>query len=186
MDASRMNIPKLMYEYCYCNYICMWEIISVVLCYFISVIFIFVINYTWCQKCQHDFLIPDCPFNFSRTDDRTRWIRRFERFRQASGLVEKSEENEVNTLIYMMWDVADDIFQAFKTRQKKYNVVKEKFEKQFMKKRNIIYMYKCAKFNSRRQEDEEAVDMFITALYNLAERCEYTVLCTMTRYEIES
>ena len=43
-----------------------------------------------------------------------------------------------------------------------------------MKKRNIIY--ERAMFNSRRQEDGEVVDVFITALYNLAERCEYGAL----------
>ena len=76
-----------------------------------------------------------------------------------------------------MGDTADDIFQAFTLHdedKKKYEVVKEKFEKHFMKKRNIIY--ERAKFNLRRQEDGEAVDVFITALYNLAERCEYGAL----------
>lgn len=76
-----------------------------------------------------------------------------------------------------MGNAANDIFQAFMLQdedKKKYEVVKEKFEKHFMKKRNIIY--KRAKFNSRRQKDGETVDMFITALYNLAERCEYGAL----------
>ena len=73
-------------------------------------------------------IAPPAPFNFSRTDEWPRWIRRFERFRQASGLVEKSEENQVNTLIY----AADDIFQAFMLHdedKKKYEVVKYEVRK---------------------------------------------------------
>ena len=98
----------------------------------------FVINYTWCQKSYQ--IAPPAPFNFSRTDEWPRWIRRFERFRQASGLVEKSEENQVNTLIYTMGDAADDIFQAFMLQdedKKKYEVVKEKFEKHYIRMHQV-------------------------------------------------
>ena len=45
----------------------------------------------------------------------TKWIRRFERFRQASGLASKSEENQVNTLVYSMGDEADDILASSST-----------------------------------------------------------------------
>ena len=50
------------------------------------------------------------PFNFSRPDEWTKWILRFERFRMASGLDEKGEAAQVNTLIYSMGDEGDDIF----------------------------------------------------------------------------
>ena len=56
------------------------------------------------------------------------------------GLVEKSEENQVNTLIYTMGDTADDIFQAFMLQdedKKKYEVVKEKFEKHYIRTRQV-------------------------------------------------
>ena len=35
---------------------------------------------------------PPEPFTFSRPEEWTRWSRRFERFRQASGLKEKGDE----------------------------------------------------------------------------------------------
>ena len=60
---------------------------------------------------------PPESFNFSRTDEWPRWIRRFERFRQATGLV--------NTLIYTMGDAADNIFMLEDEDRKKYEVVKE-------------------------------------------------------------
>ena len=100
--------------------------------------------------------------------------RRFERFRQASGLTEKSEESQVNMLIYSMGDKADDIFQSFElstVNAKKYKTVLDKFENHFMKRRNTIF--ERARFNSRRQEQGEAVDDFIVDLYALAENCKY-------------
>ena len=63
---------------------------------------------------------------------------RFERFRQASGLTEKSEEAQVNTLMYCMGDRADDILRSFKLSEedsKKYEVVKNKFDSHFVKRR---------------------------------------------------
>ena len=49
--------------------------------------------------------------------------------------------------------------------------MKKKFDDYFMKKKNVIY--ERAKFNMRRQEEGEPVDAFITALYNLALKCDY-------------
>ena len=52
---------------------------------------------------------PPKSFNFVNPEEWPNWIRRFERFRQASGLSAKSSANQVNTLIYTMGDHADDI-----------------------------------------------------------------------------
>ncbi|KAL6490042.1 hypothetical protein MHYP_G00003870 [Metynnis hypsauchen] len=49
------------------------------------------------------------PFDFSNTAEWPRWIRRFERFRLASGLSTKPEDYQVNSLLYAMGDEADDI-----------------------------------------------------------------------------
>ncbi|UYV75493.1 hypothetical protein LAZ67_13000401 [Cordylochernes scorpioides] len=49
------------------------------------------------------------PFNFSNPGDWPKWIRRFERFRQASGLINNPENEQVNMLVYCMGDNADDI-----------------------------------------------------------------------------
>ena len=68
-----------------------------------------------------------------------------------------------------MGDEADDILQSFslsEDEQKVYDRVKTRFERHFVKRRNIIF--ERAKFNSRKQEQGETVDAFITALYGLA------------------
>ena len=73
-----------------------------------------------------------------------------------------------------MGDQADDILHAFNLSEedaKKYNVVKNKFDGYFIKRRNVIF--ERAKFNMRKQEEGEIVDSFITALYELAEHCNY-------------
>ena len=119
---------------------------------------------------------PPEPFAFSRPTEWTKWSRRFERFRQASGLKEKGEEAQVNTLIYSMGDEADDILRSFGLTEnsKKYDVVLAKFESHFIKRRNVIF--ERAKFNMRRQEEGESVYAFITSLYGLAEHCGYANL----------
>ena len=117
---------------------------------------------------------PPEPFTFTRPEEWQKWIRRFERFRKASGLEAKQQEAQVNTLIYTMGDEADDILRSFslsEDEQKVYDTVKTRFERHFVKRRNIIF--ERAKFNSRKQEQGETVDAFITALYGLAEHCNY-------------
>ena len=76
-----------------------------------------------------------------------------------------------------MGDEADDILRSFGLSAddaKKYDVLKGKFDSHFIKRRNVIY--ERARFNQRRQEAGESVDCFVTALYGLAEHCEYAAL----------
>ena len=117
---------------------------------------------------------PIEPFNFKRPEEWPQWIRRFERFRVASGLSSKSEVNQVNTLVYSMGAKADDIFQSFnlgEEQAKVYNTVKDKFDSHFVKRRNVIF--ERVKFNRRVQQEGESVDDFIIGLYSLAEHCDY-------------
>ena len=116
-------------------------------------------------------------FNFTKPEEWSQWIKRFERFRQASGIASKSEESQVNTLIYSMGQKADDILQSFRLSEedeKKYSTVKAKFEAYFIKRRNPIF--ERAKFNMRKQGETEPVDEFITDLYLLAKHCGYNDL----------
>lgn len=93
----------------------------------------------------------------------------------ASGLADRDEEPQVNMLIYCMGDEADDILRSFTFTAdesvKSYTTVKEKFDKHFIPKRNVIY--ERALFNSHRQEPGEPVDSFITTLHTLSENCDY-------------
>ncbi|UYV80387.1 K02A2.6-like [Cordylochernes scorpioides] len=117
------------------------------------------------------------PFNFSNPGDWPKWIRRFERFRQASGLINNPENEQVNMLVYCMGDNADDILLSCKIASdqlENYDKVIECFESHFIPRRNIIY--ERARFNQRCQQEGEKVNGFITALHSLAEHCNFEML----------
>ena len=59
---------------------------------------------------------PPESFNFTQ-DEWPKWVRRFERFLQGLGLKSKSEEHQVNALIYIMGDKADDILWVISRRK---------------------------------------------------------------------
>jgi len=52
-------------------------------------------------------------FSYCQPDQWPKWIRCFERFCQALGLAEKSDESKINTLIYCMGTEAEDILASF-------------------------------------------------------------------------
>ena len=117
---------------------------------------------------------PPEAFNFRRPEEWTRWKRRFDRYRVVSGLNAKEDAAQINTLIYCMGDDAEDILASFNLSEddaKKYGTVETKFNDHFNPRKNVIF--ERAKFNSRKQEEGEPVDAFITALYKLAEHCNY-------------
>ena len=119
-------------------------------------------------------IAPPEPFLFSQPENWEKWIRRFDRFRKSSGMAEKPEPDQVNTLIYSMGDLAEDILLSFrltKEEAKKYSTVLEKFQQYFVKRKNVIY--ERSKFNQRIQQLDETVDSFVTDLYRLARMCNY-------------
>lgn len=52
-----------------------------------------------------------------------------------------------------------------------YDIVKAKFDTHFIPRVDVIF--ERAKFNSRKQELDEPVEVFITALHRLADTCDY-------------
>lgn len=122
-------------------------------------------------------IAPPEKFDFSQPDEWPKWLRRFERFRVASGVSANEEQNQVNMLVYSMGKRADDILHTFNLsveNKKKYDPVIEKFNAYFVKKQNTIF--ELAKFNQRIQESGESVDSLITDLYSLVEHCSYEIL----------
>jgi len=115
------------------------------------------------------------PFTFSNPSEWSKWIKRFERFKSASGI--KEEADQINALVYLMGEQAEDILSSFNISDadaKKYETVKKRFEDHFVVSKNVIY--ERAKFNSRVQTPGEAVVTFIEDLHRLAEYCEYGTL----------
>ena len=55
---------------------------------------------------------------------------------------EKSEESQIDTVIYSMVDKIDDILQSFNPSEgalKSYKTVKERFNTHFVQRRNIMF-----------------------------------------------
>ena len=120
---------------------------------------------------------PPDSFVFTKPNEWPKWIRRFERYRLASGLDGKPDAMQVNALVYAMGDEADDIMAGFGLTEEErevYQTVKTKFDEHFVVRRNTIF--ERAKFNRRCQEEGEHVDSYITSLFCLAEHCEYGAL----------
>ena len=120
---------------------------------------------------------PPASFNFDEPNSWTQWLQRFERFRIASGLAEKTEEYQVNSLLYIMGEKSDDVLYTLTlsdAQRKKYEDVCKALSEYFIGKHNVIY--ERAKFNTRYQQPGETAESFITDVHKLAEHCQYGVL----------
>jgi predicted aspartyl protease len=108
-------------------------------------------------------------------DKWTGWKKRFQRFRIASDLANKSDERQISTLVYCMGgERAEDILSSFNLTNEEtasFDTVLERFDKHFVVRTNVIF--ERAQFNCRRQEPGETTNDFITALYKLVATCNY-------------
>ena len=111
-------------------------------------------------------LQPPAPFCFQKTDEWPKWKRRFEQYRQASGLADKGEKRQVNTFLYCLGNDAEEILDTTRItaeNKKKYNKVVEAFDGYFMVRKNIIF--ERARFNKRCQLPNESAEQFITEIH---------------------
>ncbi|KAK7093228.1 hypothetical protein V1264_007018 [Littorina saxatilis] len=117
---------------------------------------------------------PPANFDFVRPAGWAEWRQRFGRYRVASKLMKEDGEIQVSSLIYSMGNEAEKIFSQFNLNaedSKKYDVVLEKFNEYFLPKKNVIH--ERAKFHRREQKEEESVEQYIRALYDLSEYAEF-------------
>ena len=86
---------------------------------------------TWCQKWDpmaFQLSLPE-PFDTKRVEEWKSWLKRFERYRVASGLIEKNEKTQVNMLLYLLGEKGDDILTSFSLTEdelKQYNTIIKK------------------------------------------------------------
>ena len=99
------------------------------------------------------WLQPPEPFNFKQPDDWSRWKRRFEQFRLASGLDTDPAVKQVSTLLYCMADVVLTSTNITEEEKKVYETVCGKFDDFFKVRRNVIF--ERARFNRRNQLEGE-------------------------------
>ena len=122
-------------------------------------------------------LEPPSQFNFAKPDEWPKWKRRFEQFRRASKLDGESKTRQVETLLYCMGEEAESVLLSTgctAEEREKYDTVVSKMDEHFKVRRNVIF--ERARFNRRCQKEGESIEQYITALYDLAEFCEYGTL----------
>lgn len=115
-------------------------------------------------------------YGLEQADSWRKWLKRFERYRTASGLKEKSPEEQVSSFLYCMGECADDMIKTLNIDEEKttYEEVKSAINNYFEVRRNVIV--ERVKFNKRVQQPGEPIDSFIQDLYRIADDCEYGVL----------
>ena len=119
-------------------------------------------------------LPPPEPFNFKQPAEWPRWKRRFEQFREASGLSGENDTKQVNTPLYSMGEDAEDTLLSMDPTDEErvtYDGVIAKFDGFFKVRKNTIY--DRTRFNRRVQEEGESIEQFITSLYGLVDLCEF-------------
>ena len=113
-------------------------------------------------------------FHFNKPEEWGKWKARFQQYRLASGLSEKSAECQIGTLLYCMGEEAEDVLDATgisDADKSDYKKVLDKFDDHFQVRKNLIY--ERARFNQRKQEKGESVELFITALHQIVDICEF-------------
>nr|XP_012235931.1 PREDICTED: uncharacterized protein LOC105680077 [Linepithema humile] len=115
-------------------------------------------------------------FNFEKPESWAMWLKRFERYVSVANLKDRAESEKIDLLLYTMGEKAEEILAQISTGSNlaTLRAVTDKFTEYFSPKKNTIF--ERYKFNSRKQQLGESVDSFVTALYSLAETCEYGVL----------
>ena len=98
------------------------------------------------------------PLDFSRLDEWSRWKRRFEQFRYASGLSQESGQRKVSTLLYCLGQEADDVLCST-------NIAEGV--------RTNVINFELACFNRWTQQADESVEQYIVSLCHLIETCDY-------------
>ena len=119
-------------------------------------------------------LQPMQTFDFLQPVQWPKWKQRFEQFRVASGLIDRSEGRQISTLLYSMGPEAQDVLETTGIDEENrgvYDSVIASFDEYFGVRRNIIF--ERAQFNSRKQQPGESAEQYILALYTLAGRCGY-------------
>ena len=126
---------------------------------------------------SHISLQPPPPFDFKSPDEWSRWRRRFEQFRIASGLADSTADKQISTLLYCLGEDAESVLtstNATEEDRKDYDKVLKLFDDFFQVRRNIIF--ERARFNRRNQLPDESAEQYIMALYALAANCNYGAL----------
>ena len=124
------------------------------------------------MNCSMAMPLPE-PFSFEASEWEL-WFKRFERFREVSGLCNQPEPMQCSTLIYNTGSKAEEFLASLHLtdiEQKTYKTLTKKIGNFFVPRCNVVF--ERVKFNQRKQQQGESADLFIASLHTLAAKCEY-------------
>ena len=125
------------------------------------------------------FRAPDS-FDFSQPAQE--WITRWTRFRAITKLETVTEDIQVSPLLYTMDPHSETVLNALRLRaddQKRNGIVLAALNAYFKPKEYVIF--ERARFYRRNQMTGEPAEQFIRALYELADKCDFTDRSTQIR-----
>ena len=116
------------------------------------------------------------PEQFSgNSDEWPVWSKRYTRYYRATKLDRESDEHQIDALMLLLGDNAENILLTFKyaagESSDKYKDVFDKFNQYYGSKQNKVFHRR--RFNRRVQEEGESIRDFITDLHALAKPCGY-------------
>ena len=118
---------------------------------------------------------PPESFDVHHPENWTKWSKRFEQFRVASGLSGAVAAKQVSTFLYCFGESAEDLLSAMGAAtdadRATYAGIKERFDTYFKVRHNAVYERAC--FNRRIQQQGESAEDFIVAVHTMADRCEF-------------
>ena len=85
-------------------------------------------------------LKPPEQFDFRKPDEWPRWSKRFEQFRVASGLSDKSDTRQVCTLLYCLRNEAEDVLRSTNILEDDRKKYKEVHATLFFKWKKTLYL----------------------------------------------
>ena len=127
------------------------------------------------------FRAPDS-FDFSQPAHCEEWITRWTRFCAITKLETETEEIQVSSLLYTMGPQSDTVLNALRLNandQKHYEIVLTALNAYFKPKKYVIF--EMAIFYIKNKITGEPAEQFIRALYELADKCYFTVRSTQIR-----
>ena len=125
------------------------------------------------------FRAPDS-FDFSQPAHWEEWITRWTRFRAITKLDTETEEIQVSSLLYTMGPQSETVLDALRLSaddQQHYEIVLAALNAYLKPKKYVIF----ERFYRRNQMTGEPAEQFIRALYELADKCDFTDRSTQIR-----
>lgn len=117
---------------------------------------------------------PPTAFDFTKPAEWKEWYKRYSRYHSVAKLSKESEQIQIDTLLYVMGETAEEIFVQLPLSEddrKLYNKVTAALEKYFQPKDNLVQH--VVQFHDRTQRSNETNEEYIRAVYSLANKCDF-------------